>query len=249
MKGFTAPNGRLGVYSPTYSPRFEAGPMARSPLWAAACDPNKYVVHNEWFHTYTASGAPYTLTQKTAGTAALSAVDAGTLVIDSASSTQHQGVNLQRVTAPFFCKTGGELFWTCRAKIVDTVGNANVFLGLNAVDTAILSSGVMDVVDSIGFVIETATNAFQLVAGKASTVAKAASGITPVEDTWFDLGVYVNGVGEISFFINDALIAQTAIVAATHIPVAAIFPSFVCESDGTDDPILHVGGYHVLQTR
>jgi len=38
-------------------------------------------------------------------------------------------------------------------------------------------------------------------------------------------------------------------VLTANIPIVAVYPTFVCQTDGTNDPIMHIQGYRVFQER
>lgn len=245
-RGHTFYNGVLGQYDPAFSPSYPIGPAI--PWLSALADPGQYVRYVENFPVFVASGAPWTTTQKTAGTAALSATAAGTLLVDADSTTQHQGAQTQHQTARFFCKAGGKLYWHTRFKIVDTFDKANIFLGMGTLDTAILTTGALAVTDFIGFTISTAGAGALKCRSCKGGVAQSDTAITIAEDTFVDLAIVVDGVSEIQFWVNNVRKTLTNIVPATHIPVGALYPAFGCETDGTNDPIMHVQGFQVLQS-
>ena len=57
----------------------------------------------------------------------------------------------------------------------------------------------------------------------------------------------VTGVMSITQYINGVVTGDT--IATANIPVVAIYPSFVCQSAGTNDPIMHLRGYRIFQLR
>ena len=62
------------------------------------------------------------------------------------------------------------------------------------------------------------------------------------------LGFFYDGVADtVQQYIDG--VATGSAIATTYIPKAAVYPSFVCQSDGTDRPNLIVKGYRVVQLR
>ena len=57
----------------------------------------------------------------------------------------------------------------------------------------------------------------------------------------------MNGVTEIEQYVNGVLTGTNHVTA--NIPVVAMCPSFVCQSAGTNDPIMHIQGYRCFQLR
>jgi len=78
-------------------------------------------------------------------------------------------------------------------------------------------------------------------AGAGATKAAA----TIAEATYIELGLYVDGVTSVAQYINDVLVGTAHVTA--NVPIVALYPSFVCQSGGTNDPIMHVKPYHIFQ--
>lgn len=209
-------------------------------------DPSKGTLKDESFTRY---DDDWTLTQATTGAAALSTADHGVLEIDSNSTTTAQGANVQQTGGPFFIpKANTDIWFEAHVKVVDTVDKAELFIGLSAVDTTIIAGGVMTSANHIGFLCVTTDGVMVLSSEKAGTpVASTSTGTTLVEATYVSLGFRVKGVTSIQGYINGVKTGDA--IATTYVPIVKIIPSFVCHSDGTNDPILHVAGYRCFQTR
>ncbi len=69
------------------------------------------------------------------------------------------------------------------------------------------------------------------------TVAIAFTAIVMVLGAVITSVVYVNGV------------LTSANHVTANIPIVAIYPSFVCQSAGTNDPIMHIQSYRIFQLR
>ena len=62
------------------------------------------------------------------------------------------------------------------------------------------------------------------------------------------LGFVYDGVADtLQQYING--VATGTAIATTYIPKVVVYPSFVCQSDGTDRPILYVQGFRIFQLR
>lgn len=245
-KGSTS-GGRVSVYDPSLA--------AFNPLWAT-CPLQEYVhdpaigfLLDERFHSYDAAATTgdYVLTQATAGSAAISTTMPGVLSIDSGSTTSPQGANVQHNKAAFVPAAGKHIWAEFRVKFTG-VGALNVeaAIGLFELDTTVIAASAVSTSNGIGWTTVTDDGVLLFNCEKA-TAATTQAATTIVSDTWVRLGFYVDGVTSITQYING--VATGTAVATANIPIVAIYPTFVCQSGGTDQPVLHVGGYRVFQLR
>jgi hypothetical protein len=194
----------------------------------------------------------YTLTQATQGTMALSAgADNGVLLLDSNSSTTQQGANMQRIASSFTPKAGRTIWFEARVKVADTGTLATageIFVGLSAINTAIIASSAVAVAANnfIGF--SSVTDNGVLLSNCCKVAAnETGTGTTIAEDTWVTLGFKVNGVTDVVFYVNGVPVATQD--SSDYIPIVALAPSFVMQSSGTTDPIMHIDYWMCMQTR
>ena len=183
----------------------------------------------------------WVLTQASAGTAALdAAAKGGVLLLDSASSTNNQGVQIQLGGAAgassFIANANSKIYYEARVKIAD-IGSTTcqMFAGLAIVDTSLFASAANSTANHIGFEAINST-AMGIHSEKAGSRSSTASVHTVVDDTYVKLGFVVDGLTKITPYVNG--VAKDAIT--TNIPIVEMTPSFVCHSSGTTDPILHV---------
>ena len=183
----------------------------------------------------------WVLTQASAGTAALDvAAKGGVLLLDSASSTNNQGVQIQLGGAAgassFIANANSKIYYEARVKIAD-IGSTTcqMFAGLAIVDTSLFASAANSTANHIGFEAINST-AMGIHSEKAGSRSSTASVHTVVDDTYVKLGFVVDGLTKITPYVNG--VAKDAIT--TNIPIVEMTPSFVCHSSGTTDPILHV---------
>lgn len=193
-------------------------------------------------------------TQATTGTFALDDDELGVALVDCNSTTNEQGINVQRVgsatVGELFKPAAGKHIWfEGRMKIVDIGTNTapEFFFGLAEVDTTIISSGANTAANHIGF--ETTSGAEEVEtygekAGARSTATGTAH--TIVDGTYFKIGFFVNGVTSVLFFVNGVHDADENLATA-NIPILAMVPSMVCQSNGTVDPIVHWDWLRVAQ--
>jgi hypothetical protein len=237
------------VYDPLLNPTFQGGLWASCPLWEFMHDPAIGVLLDENFVEYDAStGGEYTLTQATAGSAAISTTFPGTLAIDSGSTTATQGANVQRLKSAFVPAANKSL-WAEFRVLFTGVGNLNVetFIGLAASDTTIIATSAVSTQNRIGWSSVTDDGVLLFDVDKAGTGTTAAA-TTIAASTWLRLGFYYDGASDtLVQFINGAAFGNP--ITTTHIPKVAVFPSLVVQSGGSDQPVLNVGGYRIFQLR
>lgn len=218
------------------------------PLLAHRSDPYVGTLLDEQWVSYdaAATSGDYVLTQASAGTAAISTAEEGVLEIDSNSTTATQGVNLQRAKSVFMPKAGSKIYAEFEFKIVDTFDKAEIFVGLSEVDTSIIGTSANSSANHIGWQCVTDDGVLLFTSEKAGAGTTSAA-VTIAEATYVRLGFVVDGVTSIQQYVNG--VATGDAHATANIPVVAMVPSFVCQSGGTNDPIMHVRPYRVFQTR
>jgi len=247
-RGFLS-GGVASHYDPTLSSTHQTGLWKNCPLLEYIHDPSIGVLLDERFTSYDAAATTgdYTLTQATAGSAAISTTAPGTLSIDSGSTTATQGANLQRLKAAFV-PAAGKHIWAEFNVSFTGVGALNVqtAIGLFESDTSVIAASAMSTANGIGWSSVTDDGVLLFDTEKATARATRAA-TTIVSATKVRLGFYVNGVTEIEQYINGALTGTNT--ATANIPIVALYPTFVCQSGGTDQPVLHVHGYRIFQLR
>jgi len=189
----------------------------------------------------------YAFTNATAGTMALDpAGDNGVLLLDSNSTTVTQGCNLQRPAASFIPKAGRTIYFETRLKLVDTFDDCEFFAGLAELDTTIIGTSAVSTGNHIAFTCVT-DNGVLLSNAEKATAGTTGVGTTLAEDTWVTLGIKVNGLTDITYYVNGA--AVNKISTAANIPIVGLAPSFVCQTGGTADVIMHIDYWKCAQTR
>lgn len=207
-------------------------------------DPRHGVFFLEDLNTLNGSGN-YTLTQATAGTFALdTSVDDGVGLLDCASSTVTQGGNLQWQGPLVIPEAGKKVAFEVRLKGVDIGTGPEFFAGLSDIDTAIIAGSAMASNEMAGFYSVTDDNVLLFATEDTGTAtAASASPHTLVEDTYVKLGFVIDGVSDVDIYVDGVKAANTNTFDIPEgVPLA---PSFVCQSNGTTDPIIHIDWFAV----
>lgn len=245
----------LNFFDDVHNASFPSGVWADAPILAALCDMNiAHLCAEDWTgYSSAVTGttlAGYIATQATAGAVILADAVGGVLQLDSASATQHQGIQIQKTGEAFKPAAGKDIWFECAFSIDDTYDKVQLFAGLGSDDTTIMPSGVMDSTNAnyIGFGIPTTgAGTGKLYGCKATAEGTVASAFTIAEGTTIKLGFKVNGVTSIEFWVDGVKNSSTLLTA--NIPIVELKPTFVCQSDGTNDPIMNLDWFRVLQIR
>jgi len=244
-RGYTHGDGRISVYDPALSTDFASNLWKSCPMQEYLHDPSIGVYLNESWMGYDATD-DYTLTQATTGAAAISTAAPGVLEIDSNSVTATQGATLQRAVSCFLPAATKHIWAEFEFKIVDTYDKAEIFVGLSEIDTTLIATSANSSANHIGWQCVTDDGVLLFTSEKAGAGTTSACA-TIAEATYIKLGFYVNGVTSVQQYVNG--VATGTAHATANVPIVALYPSFVCQSGGTNDPIMHLKGYRVFQLR
>lgn len=228
---------------------FQAGVWKNAPIDRLRYDQYYAVELIEPWQSYDpeATNGEYVLTQATTGTAAVSSAAPGVLELDSNSTTATQGAQIQRVKSCFLPASGKSIWAEFAFKIVDTFDKAEIFVGLSEIDTTIIASSAVSPSNFIGWQCVT-DDGVLLFASEKATVGTTQACATIAEDTYIRLGFLYDGTADtLQQYVNG--VATGAAIATANIPKVALYPSFVCQSGGTNDPIMHIRSYRIIQLR
>lgn len=214
------------------------------PLVNALLDPTFAVHYDEPFVTYDATN-DWTLTQATAGTAAISTTVPGALTLNSGDTTAHHGTQIQRLKAAFVPAANKSIWFEVTALVSALTGE--FFLGLAASDTTIIGSGAMTTNNRIGWTGVAGDGVMQFDADKAGTGSQT-TGVTLSTSTSHTLGFYYDGAADTVQQYIDGVAVGSAI-ATTYIPKLVVYPSFVCQNQSTDQATLTISALRVFQLR
>jgi hypothetical protein len=249
-RGFTDPGSRRAShYDPVLSSGYSTNLWRTCPLLEYLHDPLIGFMVDERWDSYDAAATTgdYVGTQATAGTAAISTAAPGVLEIDCNSTTQGQGFQIQRAKSAFVPAAGKHIWAEFKLKVVDTFDKVQLFAGLSELDTTLIASGANSSANHIGWEVATAGAGVMTFAGEKAGTRGTSTAATLAEDTYVKLGFYVDGVTSITQYINGVTVGTA--IATANIPIVAIYPSFVCQTDDTNDPILHLQAYRIFQLR
>lgn len=198
------------------------------------------------FYDHFVSAGHYTLTQATQGTFAVdnTVPNLGVWLLDCNSSTSTQGANLQFITLPVQVTTSNVVAFEWRGKVADVATGPEAFLGLHTSDTTIIASSAMGASANswAGFKTLTDNNVY-LATTADNTTEETDTGATLVDDTYVRLGFRIERREFCDFYVNGVKVSRNT----TNLPLASdvLFPSFVCQSAGTTDPIMHLDAMRV----
>jgi hypothetical protein len=251
-KGFTDPGTRrVSFYDPDVSTGYASSSLWRScPLLEYMYDPSIGTLLDFQGNSYDAAATTgdFVLTQATAGTAAMSTTEQGTLLVNAGSTTSTHGANVQRPKS-MFIPAAGKHIWAEFNVSYTGVTNLNVetAVGLAEIDTTVIGSSAVSTVNHILFESVTDDGILLFNSMKASTGNTPAAAHTIVSGTKVRLGFYVDGVTSVQAYVNG--VATGSAVATANVPIVALYPTFVCQSGGTDSPVLAVHGFRIFQLR
>ena len=248
-RGYTHPGTRVcSNYDPVLSTTYTTGLWRTCPLLEYAHDPFIGSYLNESFTSYNAQATTgdWVGTAATAGTGGIGTAEPGVLVLDSGSTTQGQGFQAQRTKSAFVPAANKSIWFECKVKLVTSL-SAQVFIGLAAADTSIIASNAMSTNNRIGWTSVTGDGVLLFDTDKAAT-GGTSTGTTLVAGTYQYLGFVYDGVADtVQQYVNG--VATGTAVATANIPKVVIYPSFVCQTNGSTQPLLHVAGLRVFQLR
>lgn len=244
--------GRVSHYDPTLSTTYASTNLWKTcPLLEHRFDPTIGVLLDEQWGSYNAAATTgdYVGTAATTGTAVISTTVQGALFIDAGATTDNQGFNLQRLKSMFIPASGKSIWAEFKVALTATtppVTRAQLFVGLAASDTTIIASGAQSTNNRIGWQIEDGGLLVTTFTCDKAGTATTATGPTLVDATAIKLGLFYDGTADtVQQYVNG--VATGTAIATTYIPKLAVYPSFVCQSDGTDRPNLTLYAYRVFQ--
>lgn len=232
---------------------YSRGVWGNAPIMETLFDQRIAVLLDEQFTSYDAASTTgdYVATQATSGTAAIDTTGPGGLLLNAGATVDNQGIQIQRVKTPFVPAAGKSIWAEFTVTLTATtppVTRAQLFVGLAAIDTTIIASGAQTANNRLGWqILDGGLLVSSFTADKAGT-GTTATGHTFVPATQVRLGFRYDGTADtVQQYING--VATGSAIATANIPKVAIYPSFVCQSDSTDQPILLISGYRILQLR
>jgi hypothetical protein len=214
------------------------------PLLNRILNPGYALLDDDDFTRYDATN-DWTLTQATAGSAAIHTTIPGALLMDAGNTTAHNGAQIQKKVAMFLPALGKDIWFEAFVEPTSLIGE--FFFGLAAVDTTIIAAGAMSTNNRIGWTGVAGDGVMQFDCDKAGTSSQT-TGATLSTTGMTALGFHYDGTTDtIQQYVNG--VAVGAPIATTYISKSAMYPSFVCQNHSTTEVTLAIGGYRAFQLR
>lgn len=162
----------------------------------------------------------------TTGTAALTALDGGNLLVTN-TAADNDGTQLQRNPASFLLAAGKRAWFKARFKVSDAT-QSDLAIGLIVIDTTILGATAgAGVTDGIFFSKDDGSTSLDIQCQKNATTGQTrkAAIATIVDDTFLSIAWYYDGVSELKYFVNDVHLGTLSATSA-YLPDVILSPSF-----------------------
>ena len=242
-EGYVTAAGTALHYDPTIDATTPTGLWADCPLLEFASNPSIGMMIREDWKGYDTTDL-WTLTQATTGAAAMSTAMSGVLELDSNSTTVTQGANLQMTAGGFIVPVASTKTWAeFSFKIVDTYDDCELFVGISEADTTLIGTSANSSANHIGWQCVTDDGVLLFTSEKAGA-GDTSTATTLTEAGWVKLGFYVDGISTIQQYVNG--VATGTAHATANCPIVKLIPSFVCQSGGTADPIMHIKPFTIF---
>ena len=223
------------------------------------------------FIALTASGTNdyVTCTEVNNGTTGLKNAIAGAtgpvLEMDTASTTDLDGHQIQFLKMGVTPTDGWDIYFEARIAQTDIGGttvssSAELFAGLASSDATIMAGTTPTATDWIGFYTALADGAVTFGVGDATTRSVTSSAahtlvdldqvaaVAQVPSAWVKVGFVLRGTADSGeYYVNGVRGEQS--VTWTSAPDAVVYPSFVCQSNATTDPITYINWFKIAQIR
>jgi len=229
------------------------GVFSNCPILAANADP--FLMHGVFedftYHTgYQSSTAlgGWTYSQSSSGAIGLQDEAGGVLNIDSGGVAAGHGSVLQKIGENIVLASDKDLWFETRLKVTG-VSKLQIFVGLAETNTSLLRAGDLDASSHLlGFCIETGSSAILSLYESEATAELSDVVGALVSDTYIKLGLTIDEDLNIACYIDDTEITLTNVVTS-GLPTSAMTPTFICQTDGTEQPIMSVDYFRYIQRR
>lgn len=187
-------------------------------------DPTEWHTYFNDFDTYVA--AQWTVTAVGTGTAALTNLDGGALLLTN-SAADNDSIQLQKVGESFALTAGKRAFFKARFKISDAT-QSDLIVGLCVTDTTLMGATAgAGVTDGVFFSKDDGVATLDVQCQKNATTGqtRAAAIATLANDTFVTLAWAYDGKSEIGYFVNDVQVGTLAGTSA-YLPDTTLTASF-----------------------
>ena len=187
-------------------------------------DPTEWHTYFNDFDHYVA--ANWTVTVVGTGTAALTNLDGGALLLTN-SAADNDSIQLQQVGEAFALTAGKRAFFKARFKVSDAT-QSDLIVGLCVTDTTLMGATAgAGVTDGIFFSKDDGVATLDVQCQKNATTGqtRAAGVATLANDTFVTVAWAYDGKGEVAYFVNDVQLGTLAGTAA-YLPDTTLAVSF-----------------------
>jgi hypothetical protein len=187
-------------------------------------DPTEWHTYFNDFDHYVAGN--WTVTAVGTGTAALTNLDGGALLLTN-SAADNDSIQLQQVGESFALTAGKRAFFKARFKVSDAT-QSDLIIGLCVTDTTLMGATAgAGVTDGIFFSKDDGVATLDVQCQKNATTGQTrAAGIaTLANDTFVTVAWAYDGKGEVAYFVNDVQLGTLAGTAA-YLPDTTLTVSF-----------------------
>lgn len=170
--------------------------------------------------------AMWTVTVVGTGTAALTNLDGGALLLTN-SAADNDSIQLQKVGESFALTAGKRAFFKARFKISDAT-QSDLIIGLCVTDTTLMGAVAgAGVTDGIFFSKDDGVATLDVQCQKNATTGqtRAAAIATLANDTFVNLAWAYDGKSEVAYYVNDVQIGTLA-GTSTYLPDTTLTMSF-----------------------
>lgn len=187
-------------------------------------DPTEWHTYFNDFDTYTA--AQWTVTVVGTGTAALTNLDGGALLLTN-SAADNDSIQLQQASESFALTPGKRAFFKARFKVSDAT-QSDLVMGLCVTDTTLMGAAAgAGVTDGIFFSKDDGVATLDVQCQKNATTGqtRAAAISTLANDTFVTVAWAYDGKGEVTYYVNDVQLG-TLTGTSAFLPDTTLTPSF-----------------------
>lgn len=223
-----------------------SGGISRAPLLEALTNPSRSWVYFDDFFTFddTATVGDWVATNATAGDAEKADGAGGIVLLESDSTTDDQGIQMQSSAETVLLGAGKPVYCEARLKISD-VDKCQFCFGLAKVDTTIFASGELTAAGTTPralIYMSATTQASATTAGKGQfTVGDGSgsndmantTGLAFVDDTWTVIGFSVDYDANEARIYQDGRLIEILALTRANIPTEELAVSFAALSEGT----------------
>jgi hypothetical protein len=187
-------------------------------------DPTEWHEFFNDFDTYVA--ANWTVTVVGTGTAALTNLDGGALLLTN-SAADNDAIQLQKVGESFALTAGKRAFFKARFKVSDAT-QSDLLIGLCVTDTTLMGATAgAGVTDGIFFSKDDGVATLDVQCQKNATTGqtRAASIATMANDTFLTVAWAYDGKSDVAYYVNDVQLG-TLTGTSAFLPDTTLTPSF-----------------------